>query len=275
MNQNDAKSFVESFIGETLEHHGIKGQKWGVENGPPYPLSRGVSAAIKRKFKKKTKEEWEEHWAQKKAKREEKKEKRKEKEKQEILKDPSKLYKNRKKFTKEEIDNAMKTFEWEKKLQNYSKDKLETGNKIFQEYFTRAEKGVQAWNFVARLFNSFADRNDDGDFRMPFIMQMPTSKELEEKKKKNKGNAQNDSNKQSKQNDKSSTTESVSNSSKPDKNKNKTKETSDDTGFESMPNSYYLNETETRAMNDRQRQQDRDAQEILNQLMEDKKRKKK
>lgn len=22
-----------------LMHHGIKGQKWGVENGPPYPLN--------------------------------------------------------------------------------------------------------------------------------------------------------------------------------------------------------------------------------------------
>lgn len=28
---------------EILEHHGIKGQKWGVRNGPPYPLKRGVS----------------------------------------------------------------------------------------------------------------------------------------------------------------------------------------------------------------------------------------
>lgn len=26
-----------------LYHHGIKGQKWGVENGPPYPLSSDVS----------------------------------------------------------------------------------------------------------------------------------------------------------------------------------------------------------------------------------------
>lgn len=24
----------------TLEHHGIKGQKWGVKNGPPYPLDK-------------------------------------------------------------------------------------------------------------------------------------------------------------------------------------------------------------------------------------------
>ena len=32
-----------------LMHHGIKGQKWGVENGPPYPLSPSeYSAAEKR-----------------------------------------------------------------------------------------------------------------------------------------------------------------------------------------------------------------------------------
>ena len=26
---------------EILEHHGIKGQQWGVQNGPPYPLDKG------------------------------------------------------------------------------------------------------------------------------------------------------------------------------------------------------------------------------------------
>ena len=33
-----------------LMHHGIKGQKWGVENGPPYPLtpSKDYSAAEKK-----------------------------------------------------------------------------------------------------------------------------------------------------------------------------------------------------------------------------------
>jgi hypothetical protein len=25
-----------------LYHHGIKGQKWGVRNGPPYPLEKTV-----------------------------------------------------------------------------------------------------------------------------------------------------------------------------------------------------------------------------------------
>lgn len=29
-----------------LEHHGILGQKWGVENGPPYPLGRDVQSML-------------------------------------------------------------------------------------------------------------------------------------------------------------------------------------------------------------------------------------
>lgn len=32
---------------EFLEHHGIKGQKWGVENGPPYPLNKAGKAKFK------------------------------------------------------------------------------------------------------------------------------------------------------------------------------------------------------------------------------------
>ena len=27
---------------EELYHHGIDGQKWGVRNGPPYPLEKRV-----------------------------------------------------------------------------------------------------------------------------------------------------------------------------------------------------------------------------------------
>lgn len=32
-----------------LAHHGIKGQKWGVENGPPYPLGSGDCSSGNRK----------------------------------------------------------------------------------------------------------------------------------------------------------------------------------------------------------------------------------
>ena len=50
--QSDKKfDFIDAFIdglsdenvealSEILEHHGIDGQKWGVRNGPPYPLER-------------------------------------------------------------------------------------------------------------------------------------------------------------------------------------------------------------------------------------------
>lgn len=32
-----------------LVHHGIKGQKWGVKNGPPYPLGASDHSASERK----------------------------------------------------------------------------------------------------------------------------------------------------------------------------------------------------------------------------------
>lgn len=46
-----------TFKNDSLEHHGIDGQKWGVRNGPPYPLSQGAHSkaelkAMKRNQKK-------------------------------------------------------------------------------------------------------------------------------------------------------------------------------------------------------------------------------
>ena len=35
-----------------LEHHGILGQKWGAQNGPPYPLSPSDYSAAERKLNK-------------------------------------------------------------------------------------------------------------------------------------------------------------------------------------------------------------------------------
>lgn len=34
---------------ESLSHHGIEGQKWGVKNGPPYPLDAGDHSAAEKK----------------------------------------------------------------------------------------------------------------------------------------------------------------------------------------------------------------------------------
>lgn len=45
-----------------LQHHGIKGQKWGVQNGPPYPLSREVNLEIRKNRIHTQKEAYEDEW---------------------------------------------------------------------------------------------------------------------------------------------------------------------------------------------------------------------
>lgn len=50
-----ARAIVEDILWElrgrlgfnTLAHHGIKGQKWGVQNGPPYPLTEAQKTGLK------------------------------------------------------------------------------------------------------------------------------------------------------------------------------------------------------------------------------------
>lgn len=41
---NRGRLWVERYLNSisTLQHHGVKGQKWGVKNGPPYPLKDKV-----------------------------------------------------------------------------------------------------------------------------------------------------------------------------------------------------------------------------------------
>lgn len=36
---------MKSIYDDTFEHHGIKGQKWGVQNGPPYPLQENSGSS--------------------------------------------------------------------------------------------------------------------------------------------------------------------------------------------------------------------------------------
>lgn len=38
-----------TFKEDSLSHHGIEGQKWGVRNGPPYPLGSGDHSAAEKK----------------------------------------------------------------------------------------------------------------------------------------------------------------------------------------------------------------------------------
>lgn len=47
--ENEKKNVKHSDeVSSALAHHGIKGQKWGVRNGPPYPLSKDVTLAMRK-----------------------------------------------------------------------------------------------------------------------------------------------------------------------------------------------------------------------------------
>lgn len=35
-------------MADYLEHYGIRGQKWGIKHGPPYPLKSDVSRLVRR-----------------------------------------------------------------------------------------------------------------------------------------------------------------------------------------------------------------------------------
>ena len=42
---------VKMLDGDYLVHHGIKGQQWGVKNGPPYPLDKISTKGLKARYK--------------------------------------------------------------------------------------------------------------------------------------------------------------------------------------------------------------------------------
>ena len=118
---------------ETLEHHGIKGQKWGVRNGPPYPLSRGKSgsggrnvryggsAPSKRKARKLQKQRVKSLKKARKVREQNRQVKQEQqKSKEEILKtkDLSAMSKNSDMFTTQEINDMLNRISTESKLKD-------------------------------------------------------------------------------------------------------------------------------------------------------------
>lgn len=110
--QNDYRGY--------LSHHGIKGQKWGEQNGPPYPLSNKIHNMIVRGKQKRA------------AKRREK-----------ILHDPRALSKHASEFTKEEIDAAVSkiaSVNQAKALAGPTKSEIKRANKEAEKVQAKREK---------------------------------------------------------------------------------------------------------------------------------------
>lgn len=174
----------DTFWGE-LYHHGVDGQKWGVKHGPPYPLEdnprdqaqkkKEAAAAkarkrIERKKKriKKAKARIEKKEAKRKAKtekREREEKERFEKEKQKILKSPKETYKYRNQFTNEELQAAIKRFEFEQKINSLSESQMKSGLNYVNTALNYAEAGIRGWNMVARVANGLSSSQLD----LPYI----------------------------------------------------------------------------------------------------------
>lgn len=141
----------ELYGGSYLEHHGVKGMKWyqhlfgkdRSSSGKKISRKRKKQLAKARKIKAQKAEEAKK-LAEKKAK---------------ILKDPGKLYRNREMFTKEEIEDAIKTFDLEKRLRDHSVAKVQAGENYVQSIINIAEKGITGYNQVARIYNAFSDED--------------------------------------------------------------------------------------------------------------------
>lgn len=174
-----------------LEHYGRKGMKWyqhifGEEQSHA-KYAQGKGSTSKKKSSKPSGKATTK--SVKKAKKDSKiaqlKKQAAEKRRKEILKDPTKLYKYRNEFTKEEIDKAMQTFEWEKKLRSYSTSKnedltktLEQGKRVVQSVLGITAAGIGTYNQVARVVNTF-----DKGAELPYIENVPASEKKDQKKK--------------------------------------------------------------------------------------------
>lgn len=161
MNIDQNGNTIDEFFDDFLEHYGIEGQKWGHRRGPPYPLDsdKDVQRILKKKaklMKRKVKKE-----AKEKA-RQEKKSRSIESKKRKWAQDPDKLYKHRRQFTESEISDALRTFDWDRKILNYSvenKKSFAERAKSFADTTTSiatvAKNTTTGYNVIAGFVNAF------------------------------------------------------------------------------------------------------------------------
>lgn len=192
ISENDLQTYNEAM--ESLEHHGILGQKWGRQQGPPYPLdSEDHSAAEKKagwrkslegateKIKAATEKAKAEIAARKEspkpqiekpaqnaAKKEETAEEkaaREKAEKRQIIDsaDANTIAANASKLTTQELQEAVNRMNLMQQVNRNTttpptvQDKINGAINKLDQAATTVTKGIDAYNKVARIYNKFQD----------------------------------------------------------------------------------------------------------------------
>lgn len=159
-------NFNDSVSNEDVEHYGRKGMKWyqsiygskdkkssgssGSKKFTPSPKAKARMAELskRQKAKEAKKQESEKRSAERKAQAAAKR-------REAILRDPSKLYRHRREFTQDEINAAIRTFEWEKKLSDLSAARRKAGEEQIRSMVNYSVNAINLYNQAARVANSF------------------------------------------------------------------------------------------------------------------------
>lgn len=194
--------FYEPYWDTELEHHGVKNMKWGVKNGPPYPLDKGKDGRVTKTQKKKKASFLARLRGGEKKKETKKKEDdipRSKKEQEKIRKkalastDPKYIYKYRKLLSDNELQDRINRINKEetiKKLIPKEKEKnqkFEDAKKFLQTSAAMAES-------VTKIYNTYNTITLQQQNRADRLDQLRMQREQREEQRRQRQNQNNSSN---------------------------------------------------------------------------------
>lgn len=143
-----------------LEHYGVPGMKWGIRKerettGRRTSAKRVSKVQNRLSLLNQRKERKAQQQMEKEKKAAEKQARREAQKRQDILNSPTRLYKHRRDYSQEEINNALRQFEWERKLKEYSKAEIKAGKEFIDNLFQYTNSAINLYNSSARIVNSF------------------------------------------------------------------------------------------------------------------------
>lgn len=170
-----------------LYHHGRLGQKWGEQNGPPYPLSRSqlsLGGYIQSRKDKKAHKQREQ--SLKKAREAAEAKRKHDADKERVLKSgtATEVLKYQGELTIKELQDAYNRIDWENKLRGFSQKELESNMKKIDNAMKGLQTatnwvkiGTDTYNTIAKIYNA----TDEGK-KNPFPL-IGSSDKKDDKKK--------------------------------------------------------------------------------------------